>query len=423
MNCPIKVAPPNSRWNFFAYMIDIISFSFALSFISIDTIAPAMVSQVTSSALLVGLVGTVFRGSWLIPQLAIAQAIKDKPRKKPYLIPGIIGRIAALGILIAALFSGAAIRSGLLLVIVYASLSLFAISDGIIAVAWFDILARAIPVQRRGRLFGIGQAVGRLMGMGAGVIVASVLGNPALEFPFNYGLLYVLATIGLVPSAIALLVLREPSPDGSVEQESAEESIGWFAALRSDRTFRRLMSCRILVSTLLLASSFFVVHAAEVAHLPDSVIGRFVTAQMLGGLVASLVLGWVSERFGPRTVIRIGTGLSALAPILGILSDLVDGSTLIYYGIFIALGVWYSIWSLGFFNYLLEIAPEHLRPVYIGAGNTIVGVTTLAPIAGGWLLGLTSYRGLFAVTAVLMGIAFLLSLRLRKSSGAGVGAV
>ena len=137
-------------------MIDIISFSFALSFISIDTIAPAMVSQVTSSALLVGLVGTVFRGSWLIPQLAIAQAIK----KKPYLIPGIIGRIAALGILIAALFSGAAIRSGLLLVIVYASLSLFAISDGIIAVAWFDILARAIPVQRRGRLFGIGQAAG-----------------------------------------------------------------------------------------------------------------------------------------------------------------------------------------------------------------------------------------------------------------------
>ena len=423
MNGSRHTVPRNFRWNFFAFLVDITSFSFALSFISVDTIAPAMVNQVTSSALLIGLVGTVFRGSWLIPQLAIAQAVKDKPQKKPYLIPGIIGRIVALGILIAALFGGAVNRPGLFLAIVYACLSLFAVSDGVIAVVWFDILARAIPVQRRGRLFGIGQAVGRLLGMGAGVIVARILGNPALAFPSNYGVLYVLAIIGLVPSAIALLVLREPPLAIPVNQEPAESSTGWFTILRSDRTFRRLISCRILVSALLLSSSFFVVHAADVAHLPDSVIGQFVIAQTLGGLVASLALGWVSERFGPRAVIRIGTGLSALAPVFGIFSHLAGGSVLLYYGIFIALGVWYSIWSLGFFNYLLEIAPEHLRPVYIGAGNTIIGITTLAPIAGGWLLETTSYLGLFVVTAVLMGFAFLLSLRLRKSSGAGLEAV
>ena len=419
MNWSERTAPPNFRWNFLAYIVDIVSFSFALSFISVDTIAPALVSQVTSSALLIGLVGTIFRGAWLIPQLAIAQAIKDKPRKKPYLLPGIIGRIAALGMMIAALFGGAASRPGLLLAIVYVSLSLFAISDGVIAVAWFDILARVIAVQRRGRLFGIGQAVGRLLGMGAGVIVARVLGNPALAFPSNYGVLYVLAMIGLAPSAIALLVLREPPSSAPADQEPVEGALGWLGALRADRTFRRLISCRILVSTLLLCSSFFVVHAADVAHLPESVLGQFVIAQTLGGLVASLVLGWVSERFGPRAVIRIGTGLSALAPMFGVFSDLTGGSVLLYYGIFIALGVWYSIWSLGFFNYLLEIAPENLRPVYIGAGNTIIGITTLAPIAGGWLLERTSYLSLFATTAVLMGLAFLLSLRLRKSSSAG----
>ncbi|MCJ7736247.1 MAG: hypothetical protein MUQ10_02895, partial [Anaerolineae bacterium] len=78
MNGSRQTVPRNFRWNFFAFLVDTISFSFALSFISVDTIAPAMVSQVTSSALLIGLVGTVFRGSWLIPQLAIAHAIKDK---------------------------------------------------------------------------------------------------------------------------------------------------------------------------------------------------------------------------------------------------------------------------------------------------------------------------------------------------------
>jgi len=414
LNWSEQTTPPNFRWNFFAYLVDITSFSVAFSFISVDTIAPALVSQVTSSALLIGLVGTIFRGSWMVPQLAIAQAVKDKPRKKPYLVPGIVGRMVALGMLIAALFGGLAGRPGLMLIFIYVSLSLFAISDGVIAVSWFDILARAIPAQRRGRLFGISQAVGRLAGMGVGVIIAQILGNPALEFPTNYGLLYLFAAAALVPSALALLALREPPLDGLVSQESVENSGGWLEVLRSDRTFRRLMWCRILAAALMLASSFFVVHAAEVAQLPESAVGQFVTAQTLGGLVASLALGWVSERFGPRAVIRIGTGISVLAPLLGMLADLLGGSAVFYYGIFIAMGVSYSIWTLGFFNYLLEIAPERLRPVYVGAGNTIMGVTTLAPIMGGWLLEATSYLVLFTVTAVVMGFAFLLALRLNE---------
>jgi MFS family permease len=82
------------------------------------------------------------------------------------------------------------------------------------------------------------------------------------------------------------------------------------------------------------------------------------------------------------------------------------------------LGVVNSSWMLGFFNYLLEIAPEHMRPAYVGLGNTIMGVLTLTPMLGGWLLEATSYTVLFGLTTVIAAGGFLLSLGLKPTQPA-----
>jgi hypothetical protein len=76
---------------------------------------------------------------------------------------------------------------------------------------------------------------------------------------------------------------------------------------------------------------------------------------------------------------------------------------------------------LGFYNYLMEIAPDDLRPSYIGLGNTITGVLTLAPTLGGWLLEATSYVTLFAVTAGTVFLGFLVALRMESVLGEEVG--
>jgi hypothetical protein len=54
-------------------------------------------------------------------------------------------------------------------------------------------------------------------------------------------------------------------------------------------------------------------------------------------------------------------------------------------------------------------------PAYVGLGNTLMGVQTLVPLAGGWLLEATSYTVLFGITVVLVGAGFLLTLSLRPS--------
>jgi len=68
---------------------------------------------------------------------------------------------------------------------------------------------------------------------------------------------------------------------------------------------------------------------------------------------------------------------------------------------------------LGFINYLLEIAPEGKRPAYVGLGNTIMGVLTVVPMMGGWLLEATSYPTLFGVTAAIVAAGFVFTLGLK----------
>jgi hypothetical protein len=175
-----------------------------------------------------------------------------------------------------------------------------------------------------------------------------------------------------------------------------------------------MIVCQVLVTMVQLASPFFVVHASDVLNLPQHVIGNFVIALAVASLVSSALLGLVSERWGPHYVIRIGSGVAIVGPLFALVTHLAGAGSLAraYAVVFVALGVANSIRMLGFRNYLMGIAREGMRPAYIGLTNTILGLVTLTPTLGGWLLEATSYAVLFSVTAVIVGIGFALSLTL-----------
>jgi MFS family permease len=410
--------PPHYRHNFTAFLVDYISFGIAFSFFNPSSVLPAFVGELTTSAPVIGLISAVFSGGWLLPQLMAASVINDKPRKKPYLLAGMSGRIA-LWMIALALGLGLSHQPAAMLAVFFVCLALWAIADGIGSVAWFDIMAQAIPAKRRGRLMGIAQFVGGLGGIGAGAVIGLILARWA--FPRNYALIFFLAGAFLIPSTIALFLIREV-PAKSTESQKNGQKIGgarqlhtWFRQMLADPAFRRLMACRLLVGTLGLASSFYVQHARVTLQLPQSIVGAFVVAQTVAGVVASLVLGLVCERWGSQQVARLGSAAAITGPLFALLAHLVGGGWLVqaYPVVYVSLGVINSTWMLGFFNYLLEIAPDNMRSAYVGVGNTIMGTLTLAPIVGGWLLETTSYTALFGLTTVLVTAGFLLTLGLK----------
>ena len=135
MNKNPDTLPPYFRWNFAAFLVDYICFGLALTFANLSSVMPAFVGQLTDSAPVIGLVDTVFRGGWLLPQLATARLINDKPRKKPYMLAGLSGRFLFFVIALA-LWSGLADRPTAMLILFFTCLGLFATTDGFGSVAW-----------------------------------------------------------------------------------------------------------------------------------------------------------------------------------------------------------------------------------------------------------------------------------------------
>ena len=408
--------PAHYRWNFTAFVVDYICFMTALSLVSVSSVMPAFVRQLTDSAPVIGLSGAIFRGSWLLPQLAVARLVGHKPRKKPYMVVGLYVRIVfwvvALG-----LWVGLARYPTAMLVLFFVCLSLFAFGDGVTNIAWSDILARTIPPKRRGRLFGLGQLVSGLTGIGMGALVGLILGSPRLAFPTNYALLFALSGALFIPSALALGAVREPPPQDTTQQTRSLIKGRWLALLLKDPDFRRIIVCQLLVGTMDLAIPFYVGHATDALRLPQRIIGTFVIAQTLAGLFASGLLGLINDRWGPRYVVRIGSAAAVMGPLFALAAhlDLTSGLLAQAYPVtFVLLGVVRSARMLGFLNYVLEIAPDEMRPAYVGLSNTLTGVIAVAPLIGGWLLQTTSYVVLFAVTAASVATGFLLSLKVRS---------
>ena len=54
--------PPHYRWNSTALMVGYISFGISFTFINVNTVMPALAGQLTDSAPLIGLIGTIFSG-------------------------------------------------------------------------------------------------------------------------------------------------------------------------------------------------------------------------------------------------------------------------------------------------------------------------------------------------------------------------
>jgi len=405
--------PPHFRHNFTALVVDYVSFGVASAFVNPSTVLSAFARTLTASQPLIGLVGTTISAGWLLPQLGSAAALGGKPRKKPYMLRMLyVGR--PLWFLLA-LATGAGLTRypAAMLALLLLCVGLFFLTDGIASVAWFDILARAIPLSRRGRLIGVAQLCGGLLSTGVGALVGLILSSPRVPYPTSYALLFALSGLLLIPSTVALALLREPAGSAAEPSRTLRDWTKQMGGVwRGDASFRRMVLYRWLIGLMDLAIPFYILHATEVIHLPKVITGWFVSAQVLGGVAASMGLAWLSDRWGPRPVIRMGALTSLLAPLLALAIHMglwPQAYPLVYFFI----GISNSSWMLGPLNYMLERAPEGKRPLYVGLYNTMGGLLVAAPFLGGVLLRATSYPVLFAVAAAGVTAGLALSLRLQ----------
>jgi MFS family permease len=416
----LKENQPHYRRNFGAFLSDYVFFALSMAFFSQNTVMPAFFRQLTDSPLLIGLSGTVQTVGWLLPQLFAANYLSDKPKKKKYLLTSAaIGR-PVFFLLALALVLGLARYPAVTLTTSLLFLLIFRVTDALGAVAWFDILGRVFPANRRGRLFGLGQVLSGLLSIGAGLLINAILGDRGPPFPHNYALIFLTAGLLLTISWLAEFLIEEPEKAPPPSDETPTPFMQRVGHIwREDRHFRLFIGVRLLFGLSNLAIPFYVVFATDRLGLGEGTVGTFTSAQVVGSIAGAVILGALYERQGGRRAVQAGIGAAVFSPLWALLLSLllppdhpwqVAGYSLV----FVALGIVQSAFMQGFFNYLLDLAPPDERGTYVALSNAIVGLV-LSPVAfvGGAILKAThnSYATLFIVTAVGVGLSFLGTLR------------
>ena len=413
---------PHYRRNRVCLMVDFIAFGIAMAFINVSTVLPSFVNQLTDSALLVGLISTLMSGCWLLPQLIAAHYLTGKPRKKPYLLtPAATGRSVWL-LLATVLFSVGNIAPTLVLVGFFMSLVIFQSTDGLASVAWFNIFSKSVPPARRGRLVGTAQIISGVAGVGVGWLVGRILGANGLPFPRNYAILFLLSGGSLLVSLTAMSFLRErvqePPPGFRMEEHFFRRL---WSVLRTNRQFRRVIGVRLLFGLGGMAVPFCMIYGIDVLELPPETVGLATSMQVLGSILAGVVLGYIQERSGSRLVVLCSTALGLGVPLLALLTQILALQgvafsllTAVYASIFVTIGMVNSSIMLGFLNFVMELAPPHENPTYVGLFNAFTGILLLIPMAGGWLLEATSYTVLFTLAAVGAGLGLVMAFRLQE---------
>jgi MFS family permease len=397
----------NFRWNFLVNTLDGASFWFGMSFISATVILPLFVSHFTHNPLLIGLIPFLSTSGYLLPQLFMANAIERAPRKKFFPVNlGFFLERLPIFLLAPMTYFLATSQPELALVSFFVLFTWHCLGAGMIIVGWQDMIAKIIPVEKRGRFFGISSFIGNGTGILGALAVPFVLDRSS--FPTAYVLAFTAASILVFLSWVFLSLTREPAVPSSKPPVSQLNYIRTLPdVLRRDRNFRMYLLSQIIFSLSGMATGFLVVYTVQTWKLPDVQASGFTVALQIGLTLAYLFFGFLSDRKGHKLSLEICWMLSVITLGLAIFAP----SPLWFFSIFFLRGAVTAGTFVSGTSIVYEFTDAENRPTYIGLANTIPGVAgAIAPLIGGLLVGAISYQAMFIVSAII-GVISLVLLR------------
>ena len=369
------------------------------------TIIPAYLLAITGSPAAVGLgVALLQLGATISPILSGAR-IEHRSHIMPYSVRvGSIMRLAILGMALAAWF-----LTGEVLVAV--TLGLFAFLgffNGAQRVAFQMLMAKVIPIDRRGRLQGYRNMAGGLIA----AVLAWIAGRSFIEdewfgngYATTFLLAFVLTSLGLF--ALQALI-REPAAPASRPVISLRERIREFPQLLENRDFARFIAAQALATAVRIGGPFWTIYAGQRLGLSGALIGGLSLAFLGADTLANLLWGPMGDRLGFRSVFLLALGC-AIGGI--VLLTLAGSSAGVFYVAFVLLGAGTSGWMLAATTMVLEFGAHEDIPMRLAFVTTAEGaVASVGPILAGLLVAAAGFGPLFALVLAALAGAFALML-------------
>ena len=281
-------------------------------------------------------------------------------------------------------------------------LSLFGFFLGIQGVVFHTLVSKVIPVERRGTLMGLRNALAgitaSLAALYAGpmLIAEDALGNGyAATFLFAFAL----TSVGL---AMLLLVREPPSPQIREPARVRERLRQLPALLRSDRAFTRYFIARAMATIGRMAVPFYVLDARGRVDIGGTELGAISGAFILFQSLGPLLGGVVADRRGFRFVFLVSLVVWMLA-VVALMST--NGAVGLVF-VFAALGAGLGGFQMSAQNLVLEYGSRRNLPMRIAVANSASDIVAAAgALLGGVLAFFVSFDAIFVVALAFQAAA------------------
>ncbi len=397
----------NYKWNYFWIALDNMMFFFIFMGLSPYTILPVFVGRFTDSKILIGLVPTIYLIGTTLPQLFMANLLKKRRKRKKYLVlSALLQRLGIFGLfLLAILQPRLGLSASVTLTIFFLMHALQHGASGFYIPAWIDFVGKAIP-RNRGKMFGISNFIGGLMGLGMGWLLSYLLER----FPFDEAIpvIFGISFAASIVSLIGILSWREVVPPDAYFSGQDETHDGSVKAVFRDKNFVQYLIWRGLMVILEIATPFYTISALEELALNASQVGVFTTILSFSQAVLNPLWGWLGDKKGFLRVVKIG----ALAGAIGALLVAIIPTLWTYYLTFLLAGAMLSGLSIASFNIVYEFSPKEFVPLYTAVSQiSLTPFSSIVPTLGGVIAEILGYTTNYWLAGVL-GIASLVGLSL-----------
>ena len=376
------------------------------SLVSARLVLPWLLNASGAPAFFISMLVPLRESLSLLPQLFIAQRMRERPIRKWFWVAGSVGQaIALLGMLVGLFtFEGAVFGWWVIGWLIF-----FSLSRGICSVAIKDVQGKTVSKTRRGRLTGLAASVAGLMTLLTAIVLIlspDVEGSHRLFVALFGGgaLLWLLA---------ALVYAWVPEVPGSTSGggNAMTEAVKSMSLLWRDRQFGHFVATRALLVSSAFSIPYIVVLIQDQSGDSDTITGLagLLFANGLAGLLAGRVWGRWSDA-ASHHVMAAAAFMAVAVMLLALAIDTFWQDQLAWVpvagGLIFLAAVAHHGARVGRKTYLIDMATQETRAQFTAVSNTVIGGLLLLGMLLGALdswLGTHSVLWLLIVTGLVAG--------------------
>ena len=376
--------------------------------INAPTFLPAYLHMLSGSNTIVGLGLALQQLGGVLSPIVGANQVEHRTKVMPAALwMGGLARLQIIGMALAGWFLSGQSR----VVAIIGFMFLFGLFMGTQRVVFSMLLAKVIPISRRGRLQAWRNATGGLIAAGLAYLAgryfidANLFGN---GYSTTFIFAFALTSLGL--TALRLLMI-EPEPPTVRARSRLIDRFKDFPALLAEKGFLYFMIVQMLAITARMAVPFYVLFASSTIELNGKNLGLLSLAFLGADTISNLVWGYLGDKTGFRLIMLISLLLWV-------------GSTVLLMGahdflpIFLAffgLGAAQSGYMMSAGTMILEFGDRDEMPMRIAFSATAEGIMgSIGPLLGGVISSTLGYGPMFSISIAFLIAALIVLITLVK---------